>query len=346
VSVAKSLFAELAYPLRSATTLVTLVSFLLLYLLANAAGLLGLWLLLVVLAALTQYLMHVLEARARDEEPSTPGIEMFSWVSSAWALFPLLPILMIVAGVRFLADEVAPVAAIVAGAAAIGVMPASLAVLAISHSPLQSVSPVRVARLIYRCKTTYWLAPLVVLAAILLRAAVSGLPVWLLSALELYLLFTVFAVIGAVLRPHGIADDIDVVDEQLPGVEFDRKRLARDRNNALDVAYGFASRGNRDGALGHLYDWLAADPEPAVAWPFFLDSLLQWEDKYPALLLAQQYLGRLLEHGQAIAAVKLMLRCRMVDPGFRPLAPDLPAAVEAAKHCRNEELVAALEAYR
>ena len=70
--------------------------------------------------------------------------------------------------------------------------------------------------------------------------------------------------------------------------------------------------------------------------------MLGWDDAFPGLLLAQQYLGRLLELGDEVAAVKLMLRCRIMDARFRPLSPDVPAAIEAARACRNDELAAAL----
>ena len=73
-----------------------------------------------------------------------------------------------------------------------------------------------------------------------------------------------------------------------------------------------------------------------------LQQMLRWEDSYPALLLAQQYLGRLLDNGDKVAAVKLMLRCRLVDETFRPLRADLEKAIEAAKACDNPDLAEAL----
>ena len=50
--------------------------------------------------------------------------------------------------------------------------------------------------------------------------------------------------------------------------------------------------------------------------------MLRWADVYPGLLLAQQYLGRLLEAGDEVAAIKLILRCRLIDETFRPLSAD------------------------
>jgi hypothetical protein len=63
-------------------------------------------------------------------------------------------------------------------------------------------------------------------------------------------------------------------------------------------------------------------------------------------LFAQQYLGRLLEAGDQVAAVKLMLRCRLVDEAFRPLSADLPRAIAAAEARNNRELAEALSRRR
>jgi len=73
---------------------------------------------------------------------------------------------------------------------------------------------------------------------------------------------------------------------------------------------------------------------------------LRWADPYPGMLLAQQYLGRLLEMGDQVAAVKLILRCRLVDETFRPLGADLPRAIAAAEACNNPELAEILSRRR
>ena len=138
------------------------------------------------------------------------------------------------------------------------------------------------------------------------------------------------------------AERVEPADASEPDPEKVLEGETRERLRILTHAYGFASRGNRDGALAHIYDRLASDPDPDGAWPWFLEQMLAWDDPFPGLLLAQQYLGRLLEFGDEVAAVKLMLRCRMLDDRFRPLSPDLPAAIEAARSCGNDDLVAAL----
>ena len=99
---------------------------------------------------------------------------------------------------------------------------------------------------------------------------------------------------------------------------------------------------NRAGGFRHIEDWLQKDPDPASAWSWFFEQMMRWENKYPALLFGQSFLRQLLNDGDDGAAVKVMMRCRLEDPDFLPLADDLGAAIEAAERRRNHELAAFL----
>ena len=66
--------------------------------------------------------------------------------------------------------------------------------------------------------------------------------------------------------------------------------------------------------------------------------MLRWENRDAALVFGQSYLGELLRDGDQVAAVKVMMRCRMENDRFAPLARDLPLALEAAEACGNQEL--------
>lgn len=125
-------------------------------------------------------------------------------------------------------------------------------------------------------------------------------------------------------------------------VEPDDEKVSHDnskeRTSVLNHAYGFISRGNRAGGLKHVHEWLEQDPEPNTAWPWFLGQMLRWENPEPALVFAQQYLGRLLRDEDYVLAVKLMMRCRLINAAFKPLPDDRALALEAAERCNNEEL--------
>lgn len=121
------------------------------------------------------------------------------------------------------------------------------------------------------------------------------------------------------------------------------EELERDRERVLNHAYGFISRDNRAGGFDHIFDWIARDPQPADAWQWFLDRMLGWEHQQTALFFAQHYLHHLLQQGDQLRSVKVMLRCRLVDGQFRPMPDDRAAAVAAAEAMSNADLAADLQ---
>lgn len=119
----------------------------------------------------------------------------------------------------------------------------------------------------------------------------------------------------------------------------DIEATLKERARVLNHAYGYVSRGNRAGGLEHIYEWLQEDPAPGHAWAWFFEQMLLWEVPDAAMVFAQQYLRCLLHAEDAVAAVKLMLRCQQISDTFRPLAEDTPQALVAARQCRADELV-------
>ena len=333
---------ELAFPVSSSTTLIALVTFAALIQLAGMAGMLGIWLAVIVVPAFFRYLTIVAEARARGREAATPGIEYFTFGGNLWTLFPVVPALVAAFLIAKTGATFGDLPAMLVALGFAALLPALVGVLVITHSPLESIDPRALDRFIRGCGAGYWWAPATAVLIVLAPTVLVFLPAWAQNMVEIYFLAAFFAVIGAVTRQAGLFDEIDIPDAIEPDAEKVLAGLQSNRIKIVNHAYGFASRGNRDGGLEHIYDWLIKDPDPDAAWPWFLEQMLRWDDTYPALLLAQQYLGRLLEHNDKLGAVKLMMRCRLVNEGFRPLSADLPAAISAAEACRNDDLLAAL----
>ena len=100
--------------------------------------------------------------------------------------------------------------------------------------------------------------------------------------------------------------------------------------NNLDEFLGYAQKeGSLPAVLADYYG-------PRVPW--FFDQMLRWEDKQPALLFDQSYLSLLLRDGEDMTAVKVMMRCRLHNQAFAPLADDVPAALAAAEKTGNQQL--------
>jgi len=218
-----------------------------------------------------------------------------------------------------------------------------MAVLVITQSPAQSLNPAALMTLVRECGASYWYAPATLVLIFLVQALLSGLPNWLQSFAQLYLVLAFYGVTGAVTRHKKLIDAVYIADPLEPAVEQSLSGLARERTSVLNHAYGFVSRGNRAGGLEHIYTWLQEDPDPDDAWPWFFEQMLKWEQSEHALFFAQRFLSRLLAVNEPVKATKLMLRCRLANPEFRPAREDLPAAIVAAERCGNAELTDALK---
>lgn len=338
----EDLAGELLLPFRSLSSALALLTFAALLALISVAGLFGIWLMFVVIPALFRYLVLVAEARAKGEDVEPPGIEYFTLGGHLWSLFPVVPAVSLVLLIQATAG-VNPALGWFAGLVAATVFPAMIAVLVITHSPAQSLNPMALARLIVVVGPPYLLAPLAVIVLMGFSFSLEWLPPWMVGLGELYLAFVCYAVTGALIRDKRLLDAVDIPD--LPGLResAEQTEVRKQRATTLNHAYALASRGNLEGAFRHLEEWIGQDPDPDVARGWYLEQMLGWEDTLPALLFARRMLGLFLDRGEDVRAVKLMLRCRLVNDEFRPLPEDLPAAAAAARRCGNEALAKSLD---
>ncbi len=335
----------LAYPITQASVLMVLLMFYGVLEIVMFVGIFGLFFAILLLPALPRYLMLILEARAKGQHPDPPDVDLFLWFSAAWGLFPTVWFAVLIYTTYIVGSLYGGLAALAAVSIILALMPASMAVLAVTHSPLESLNPRAVGGLIRRAGGRYFVA--------VAYAIVAAIVVWWLGALPLpeyvqeliviYLIFAFFTLVGEVVRPLQLDREVDIHEPLEPDDDQIKGELLEERTSALNHAYGFISRGNRAGGLRHIFTWLDEDPEPDAAWAWFLGQMLQWEVQEPALVFAQQYLSRLLHAEERVAAIKVMLRCRLVNAAFKPLEQDMALALEAAKHCDNAELAGFLE---
>lgn len=341
---ASDLARALALPLTQLPVLFAMLMFFSFLELAFVWGVLGLFLAFLFVPATLRYLMQILDAQLRGQDPVPPDVDLFLWFGSAWRIFPAVHIIFLIYATYILGSRFGIVGLLAVFIVFAAVLPASLAVLAITRSPLESLNPKAIGALIRRCGPTYWIAP-----SFLLISLISS---WLISATSLpdlaqefvgfYFIFACYAVVGATVRPQQLHKEVDISEPLAPDDDQVDASLSKERTAVLSHAYGFIGRGNRDGGFKHLYGHLDRDPEPDTAWQWFFEQMLGWEVQEPALLFGQQYLSRLLNDGNDVVAVKLMMRCRLINEAFKPLPEDRERALIAAEHCQNDELISIL----
>lgn len=299
--------------------------------------------LILALPAVFRYQMIILESCAKGEVPKAFDAEFFDWTGNLWTLFPL-PVVIALGYLGFTAGEAfgnTGVIAVVAFAGAF--LPANMAVLAITHSPLQSLNPVALGRLFKGAGESFWIASFYLLLIGWGVAQLGDIPNSAANLIYLLALFSFSAVTGTLIEPFGLVHDVSI-PEALGETDDDiRGDLEVARTAVLTHAYGFISRDNREGGFKCISEWIEKETDVAAAWAWFFDKMFRWEQKQHALFFAQQYIHDMLQHGETIPALKVIMRCRLVSQQFHPLREDLPAAIEAAESTGNIELATVLK---
>ena len=338
------LISEILYPLTELAVVLVMIIFLLLQMLAEAAGLLGIWLAIAILPAYFRYLLYLLETKANGRKAPVPGIELFNWVENFWSLFPLVLVAFLIWAEYFLLGNLGFAAAALPGAFVLVLYPASMAVLALTRSPVESLNPAALIRVVKACGRDYVLIPLVIVttAFFISYLVYVDAPYVLAKAAAMYATILMFTLTGRVLYEHSVSIPIEMPPQREPAAEGLDAQLTRERTSVLNHAYGFISRGNREGGLQHLFQWIdnASNTDDAYRW--FFNEMLKWESKEAALVLAQRYINWLLPESRDTDALKLISHCLLENPRFRPLPEDMGAALAAAERLGNDELYAYL----
>jgi hypothetical protein len=345
---AAEIAAEFSYPLTRPAMVLALVFFWLLIGLAKYAGLYGLFLLLILLPAYIRYLIAILDSRINGREPEPPTVEMFSLVDSLWTLFPLVPVAAMV-GIEIAIGSAAGADRSLLGTLPLGVfvflMPASLAMLTLTRSPLASINPLNLYLVLRRSMPTYLVIPLAMVAV---STAVFGLvragaPAMLLDLAISYQLFLFCSLTGAIMHRSELHLEVDIPEPVgADKADLDRRQL-RERQEVASHAYGFISRGNRNGGLKHVQDRIDGEADVDGAYQWFFDEMMRWESSDAVLYFAQAYLGRLLRVDMDSAAIRVLTRCLHRNPRFRPLDQDRKLTLELLQKHRRTDLLTLLE---
>ena len=329
-------------PIIEPAVLFPLLMFWVLICIGTSGSVLGLLVLILILPPVFRYQMIILEAGAKGRVPATFDAEFFNWTGSMWTLFPL-PVAIGLFVLGHYADDWFGTAGVYAVMAlASGFLPASFAVLAITHSPVQSLNPFAITKLLKATGESFWLASVYLLVVFWVAVAAEQLPNIAAKLVQLFALFSFSFVTGTLIEPFDLVDKVDIPD----ALEADDEELAENLETAraavLTHAYGFVSRNNREGGFSHILDWIEKEADVAAAWAWFFDRMMRWEEQKHALFFAQKYIHDMLRHGEKIPALKVIMRCRLVNEQFHPFRDDLPAAIEAAESTGNIELAAVL----
>ena len=340
---ATDIFRVMLSPLREFTILAPLLMFWTLIVIGILGGPFGILVLALTLPPLFRYFSFIVESYANGQAPSAFDAEFFNWVGTMWTMFPLLLAILFGAAGYYATAAWGSAGMWFIIVLAAGIVPPSMAVLAITHSALQALNPLAWLRIYERAGAVFLIAPLYILALVIVTIEVGGLPLWARIFTTLFTMFSVAALTGALIAPKRLIRDVDIPDPRPDDEDKIAGDLEQARTAALNHAYGFISRDNREGGFRHLFGEIAKDPDPAAAWDWYFHRMLGWEHKHHALFFAQHFVRDALQHGEEKRALKATLRCFHEDPQFRPFSEDVAPLLAAAERAGNTELAEVLK---
>lgn len=268
---------------------------------------------LIVIAAaipLLNYFFEIIEYRALGK-PGWPVLSVdtlfafrnqlslvFSGVAIAAALVRAM---FVAAGLDALGD--------VFGMLVLFAVPVSAAVLAVTRELSKSINPVFLVRTVARLELGY-------LAILLLsglwwmiarRALSSGTLVWIVIA-TLTLLMLGYGIGSIVFRFRG---KLGLVSVHAPEarVAADEARLNNQRDDALATAWSLASRGNVTGAIRHVREYAAQEPDALSSETWIFHRMARWQIQAPALRFGEELAARLIDAGHEHDAAKVEVVC-------------------------------------
>lgn len=335
---------ELVYPIRQIAIVVPMIVTWLLFSIVAFFRLFGLLLFIATLIPFLGYLMKLLEARAYDRDAPAFDAELMAFVGNGRAILPLFIAVLFgwslfALSQKFPIEMVLPIAVVF-----VVIFPASLAVLSITRSPLQALSPISIARFIQMTSADYLL--LIITMAIVVASLYGlrefGTPEFLLRFGLIYALVLLYSLTGELVSSHRVQEEVDIPPPLAETPSQTEEKLIAERERTVSHAYGFASRGNRAGGLAHIQTHIDDESDRDGAYHWFFNKMLKWEDTDAALFFAQSWLHILLSQERDAEALKVMSQCFHANPRFRLATDDRDAAIELAERQGRTDLLSYL----
>lgn len=192
--------------------------------------------------------------------------------------------------------------------AAFLLLPGFLALLAVSRNLLAALSPARILSAAIGMGRGYLyclIGAAAVYALIRLAEARGGLYFFA----STYGIFVYAFLIGSVVYSRRNALGVTAPRSPEARAEKLRAETVATRNAILTQAYGFATRGNKAGALRHLEAYLSTDEDTLEARLWMLNQIARWEDSYVPLEFGRRLIDYCERYGLAAEAARVRMIC-------------------------------------
>jgi hypothetical protein len=305
--------------IKEPTILMTAAVYGLLAALALSAGIFGIWLGVLLFISLWRYCYAVLRATAQGRKRiPPPDLDSISPVGE-WSVFWHF---VAFPGLVIATLPYQPVGLAIAVLAAIA-FPASVALMGLSSSLAQAFTPSAMVGFAKTVGSDYWMLVISCLlmvsgALLVVNVIVVALGIFvqvLTLAIDLWVLLSLFALIGSVLRAH--RTEFEIAGEVVPREEEAIRLRHQDWQKVLDIAYGAFRSGLQSAGYKTLHELVDANNDSLEVNHWLVENMLDWQDKQYALEVAARLMPRLLARGDGAGALELYHRCRRRDVNFR-----------------------------
>jgi hypothetical protein len=327
--------------------------------LAFRAGLFGIPILVILVSWFFKYCFMLLDAVvAGADEPPVLSIEAVNPLSEQR---PLAQAFLIVCGAalaHWTGSIAGPLAPPIVGAALIAALPASIAVLGITSSPLKAASPRALLELARGLGRDYvWLTLALLSAAAILYGSVRLAPPAVTFVLAQLTLLACFALIGGAVLENRHALGLDTLTRAERLAARQRRERDGERGAMLDRSYAQLRLGRSLDAWQEIERWIATHSDaqafggtgvehPLGEYGILLEATSKWDDPRIADRLARDLLSQLLARGDNGRALEVAERRLVSSPAFAPAPADAVRLTELAGYAGKRALQQRLAAAR
>ena len=267
--------------------------------------------------------------------PAAPS-SVLEYFGELWAFLPWLVLVGYSLLYIAIAESVSPAVAFFCAALLLPVVPALLAAVIVNRglTPLfrlgEVIRLIKVTGVDYLKILLVWL--LLGLVSWWLQGRISGVTSLFLALLAMTLeMFALFAASGIVLFHHHRALELPIKrdTQEARQAAYAAEQLERERQQARDQVYAFFSRDNSVAGLQRIQAYVDTHTDDVDAIEWFLNQMQTWESSEPALMVARNYVTKLLAtEGASRDAIRVLRWCLRTDERFLPHARERQQAAD------------------
>jgi hypothetical protein len=298
-----------------------LIVFAMLFSLAVQAGLIGIPLAFILTSWFFKYAYILFDHTVRGfDEPPTLDIQMLNPLDEQRPLAQVVILGLIYVAVKFAEAKLGSIVATVITAAALLLLPASVAILGLEGNILKAAYPVAWIRMVLQLGPMYALVLAIIGGYAMLIAFLGRWALWLPVQFAIYMfcILSIFSVLGGALyeRRHALGLEVWASPERTEELRHERE-LRHSEQEVLE-AYGKMRAGSHTQAWQLLQAWLTSRGSVPDEYRWLCGRVATWDDPRYVTRLTEDYVDRLLALKRSGEALDVVAARLVHDPAFRP----------------------------